>query len=92
MQIVSVACDALVAAGQRDATLHLATGSHGAEVTLRLSLPPVLAVNPYELPRTLAICRAMIEAQGGRLALHQDDTALLRIQLSLPETAGGDAG
>ncbi len=92
MQIVSVACDALVAAGQSGATLRLATGRNGSEPTLQLTLPPVLDVNRHELQRTLAICRAMIEAQGGRIALHQDDAALLRIQLSLPECAGGDSG
>jgi two-component system, NtrC family, sensor kinase len=87
MQIVSLACDALVAAGQEGAWLRLETGAAGARVTLQLSLPPVLDVNRPELQRSLAICRAMIEPQGGRLALGQDGSTLLRFQLSLPAGA-----
>jgi two-component system, NtrC family, sensor kinase len=51
---------------------------------LSLSLPPVLDFTRPELQRALLICRALIEPQGGRLELSQDDDTLLRVELRLP--------
>ena len=88
LQIVSVACDALVAAGQPGATLALATAVAGPDITVRMSLPAVLDFRRPELQRALLICRALIEPQGGRLAFGQDDQGRLNFQLSLPADAG----
>ena len=86
-QIVSVACEALVAAGQPAAALRFETRAEGADIRLSLSLPPVLDFTRPELQRALLICRALIEPQGGRLELGQDEGVLLRVQLSLPAEA-----
>ena len=88
MQILSVACEALVAAGQPAAALQVTTSAEGADIRLRLSLPPVLDFTRPELQRALLICRALVEPQGGRLELGQDEGAMLRVDLNLPaETA-----
>jgi len=92
MQIVAVACDALVAAGRQAATIALATAAEGADITVRMSLPVALDFTRPELQRALLICRALIEPQGGSLAFGQDDAGLLRLKLSLPAEPGEESG
>lgn len=87
-QILSVACEALVAAGAATAPLRFSTSAEGADIRLRLTLPPVLDFSRPELRRVLLICRALVEPQGGRLELSQEDGPLLRVEFKLPaETA-----
>jgi C4-dicarboxylate-specific signal transduction histidine kinase len=88
MQVLTVACDALVAAGQPGATVELATAAAPGEITLCVSLPPVLDFTQPALQRALLISRALIEPQGGQLAFGQDQAGLLRVKLSLPAEAG----
>ena len=88
MQIVSVACDALVAAEPPGATLELTTAVVGPDITVGMSLLPVLDFARPELQRALLICRALIEPQGGRLAFGQDEKGLMRFKLSLPAEPG----
>jgi signal transduction histidine kinase len=92
MQLTSLACDALVAAGQPRATIELVTAAAGPEIVVRLSLPPVLDFTRPELQRALLICRALIEPQGARLAFGQDDGRLIHVQLSLPAEPAGEPG
>jgi len=92
MQILAVACDALVAAGRQAGTIALATAAEGADITVRMSLPAALDFTRPELRRALLICRALIEPQGGSLAFGQDDSGLLRFKLSLPAEPGGKLG
>ena len=92
MQILSMACDALVAAAQPRAALQVQTHMVGAEITLQVSLPPVLDFNRSEVQRSLLICRALIEPQGGRLAFGQGDDPRLRFQLTLPAELGEESG
>lgn len=92
MQVVTVACDALVAADQHGATIELATAATGPDLTVCMAMPPVLDFTRPELQRALLICRALIEPQGGRLAFGQDDSGLLQFKLSLPAEPGEESG
>jgi signal transduction histidine kinase len=91
MQIVTVACDALVATGQHRATIEMATAAEGPDITVRMSLPAVLDFTQPELQRALLISRALIEPQGGRLAFGQDEAGLLRFKLTLPAESGEES-
>jgi K+-sensing histidine kinase KdpD len=55
-------------------------------------MPAVLDFKRPELQRALLICRALIEPQGGSLAFGQEDTGLLRFQLTLPAEPGDEPG
>ena len=92
MQIVTVACDAITAAACRPASLRVATAVVGADVEVQVALPPVLDFDRPEVQRALLICRALIEPQGGRLAISQDDGSLLRLKLSLSAGTGAESG
>jgi len=92
MQMMSLACDALVAAGRHDATLRLATAAAHPAITVRMWLPAALDFRRPELQRALLMCRALIEPQGGSLAFGQDDSDSLRFQLSLPAEPGDEPG
>lgn len=92
MQIMSMACEAMVRAAQPGASLRVATAAAPGQVTLQISFPPLLDFNRPDVQRALLVCRAIIEPQGGRLALGQDEGPLLRIKLTLPAHPGDGTG
>jgi hypothetical protein len=88
MQIVSLACDSLVAAD--DAPLRVdvsTTAAAGGGVDVMLRFAPVLDFGRAEVQRSLLLARATVEPLGGRLAFGQADGPSLRIKLSLPAEA-----
>jgi two-component system, NtrC family, sensor kinase len=91
-QILSLACDSMVAAACQPASLALATSATGSDIAVQVSLPPVLDFSRPAVQRTLTLCRAIIEQQGGRLALDQDDGPLLRLKLILSAEIGNEQG
>ena len=92
MQLMSLACEAMVAAGPQGASLQVATAAGPGQITLQISFPPLLDFSRPEVQRALLICRAIIEPQGGHLALGQGEGPLLRIRLTLPAEPGDDTG
>ncbi len=92
MQIMSLACEAMVAAGPQGACLQVATAAGQRQITLQISFPPLLDSSRPEVQRALLICRAIIEPQGGQLALGQGEGPLLRFKLTLPAEPGDEKG
>jgi signal transduction histidine kinase len=89
MQMLTVACDAMVVAGQLPATLRLTTAAGRQEVEMRIELPPVLDFTRPEVQRALLLCRAIIEPLRGRLAFDPGEGPMLRFRLTLPAVTGG---
>lgn len=92
MQMVSMACDALVASQQVPATLRVTTRSTLRDIEVELCLPPVLNLNRPEQQRAMLLCRAIIEPHRGRLAFGQAMDGLLRFNLTLPAEPGSEPG
>jgi signal transduction histidine kinase len=92
MQLLSAACDAMAGAACRPASLALATGGTASEVWVRMTLPVALDFTRPALQRTLTLCRAIIEPQGGRLAFDQSEGGGLRCTLFLPADTGVHGG
>lgn len=86
MQLLSLACDAMVAGGEKASWLGIrcepAGGAGGACISL--CLPPVLDFSRPEVQRSLLLCRAIVEPLGGRLAFGQAEGGRVRMTLSLP--------
>jgi two-component system, NtrC family, sensor kinase len=92
MQMLTLACDAMVAAGGPPAKVHIATTHDAQWVDVCLQLPPVLDATQREVQRSLLLSRAIVEPLGGRLAFGQRDVPGVRIKLSLPADAGAEPG
>jgi C4-dicarboxylate-specific signal transduction histidine kinase len=86
MQLLALACDAMVAGGEKASWLGIrcepAGGAGGACISL--CLPPVLDFSRPEVQRSLLLCRAIVEPLGGRLAFGQAEGGRVRMTLSLP--------
>ena len=92
MQLMSLACEAMAAAGPQTAAVQVATATDGGQITLQISFPPLLDFSRPEVQRALLICRTIIEPQGGQIALGQGEGPLLHLRLSLPAEPGDETG
>jgi two-component system, NtrC family, sensor kinase len=88
MQLMSLGCDATVAAPRRPATVRVLTRSVDKQVEVQMEFPVALDFSQPGVQRVLLLSRAMIESLRGRLALGQDDPPLLRIKLAWPADPG----
>lgn len=89
MQMLSLGCDALVAARVPAASVTVRTLAGKPEIEVWLDFPPVLDFGRGEVQRTLLLARASIEPLGARLAFGQVEGQGLRIKLAFPADRGG---
>jgi two-component system, NtrC family, sensor kinase len=84
MQMLSLACDALVAQGEPRATVHVALAKSGATVEARLAFPARLDFLREDVQRTVMLGRAALAPLTAQLAFGQDDPTGSLIKLTLP--------
>lgn len=92
MQMLSLGCDAMVAAARTPAWVNISTAATADGAELRLLFPLVLDFGRGEVQRRLLLSRAIVEPLGARLAFGQVDGPLLRITLTLPSHGGDEEG
>ncbi len=92
MQVMALACDALVAMPGSDVILRVETMQVEGGVAVQFLFPPVIDFARPEVQRSLLLCRATIEPLRGQLAFGQVEGALQRIKLVLPADSGSEPG
>jgi two-component system, NtrC family, sensor kinase len=92
MQMLAIACDALVDSKWSPAALVVATVPGGREISIELRMPPALDFQRAEVQRALLLCRAIIEPLRGRLAFGQGLGEQLTFKLTLPAESGRNEG
>jgi len=92
MQMLSIACDAMVAGHAESKTLRLQTQCVDGQIEMQLLFPPVLDFDRPEVQRVLLLSRAIIEPLGGKLAFGQTAGPLQRIKLTLVAETGIEQG
>ncbi len=84
MQMLSIACDALVLQGNARETLHVALAQEGATVQVSLSFPARLDFSREDVQRTVMLGRVALAPLAAQLAFGQGDEGGSRIKLTLP--------
>lgn len=92
MQMMSLGCDAMVAAARTPAWVKIATVARGQGAELQLLFPPVLDFARSDVQRRLLLSRAIVEPLGAQLAFGQVEGPLLRMTLTLPPDGGDEQG
>lgn len=92
MQLLSIACDAMLARPPHDGPLRLATCIDGGRVGVELELAAPLDLAAPAVQRALLVCGALVEPQGGRLVLRQGEGGVRHLRLELPADTGTDPG
>ena len=92
MQMMTLGCDAMVAAARAPAWVKIATVARGQGAELQLLFPLVLDFGRSDVQRRLLLSRAIVEPLGAQLAFGQVDGPLLRITLTLPPDGGDEQG
>jgi hypothetical protein len=86
-QLLTLACDALVAQQQPQAALTIALSHGPATVELAVCFPARLDLAQEELQRTVALVRAVLEPLEVALALAQDGPAASALKLTFTMNA-----
>ena len=89
MQLLTLGCDAAVAAPRGLAWVHIATRRADGGVLTRLEFPVPLDRTHPDVQRALLRCRTMIDPFGAQLAIGQDAPPLGHIKLAWPAEPGG---
>jgi two-component system, NtrC family, sensor kinase len=84
MQMLSIACDALVLQGDARATLRVALAQTGATLEVALAFPARLDFSREEVQRSVMLGRATLAPLAAQLAFGQDEAGGSRIKLTLP--------
>jgi len=92
MQMLTMGCDAMVAAARAPAWVKVASVARGQGAELQLLFPPVLDFNRPEVQRRLLLSRAIVEPLRAQLAFGQVEGPLLKMTLSLPPDGGDEQG
>jgi signal transduction histidine kinase len=83
-QMLSLACDALVAAARQRAALTVRLVRSGATVQVLVSFPAALDLAQEEVQRTLVLVRNSLATLGAHVALHQEGETGTQLKLHLP--------
>ena len=84
MQVLSIACDALVLQGDARAMLRVALEQTGATLEVALAFPARLDFSREEVQRTVMLGRVALAPLAAQLAFGQDEAGGSRIKLILP--------
>lgn len=90
MQLLTLACDAIVADAKAPREVALATSHGEGEVQVLLQLAPVIDLSQPAAQRSLLLCRAIAEPLHGRLAIDPSAADRLRVRLHLPVDTGDE--